>query len=252
MMVVGIAIASQQSGNRSSEAKYYQIVQYFDKDQISEFSLNLTSGTLKYKLKGDDTKWQYKVPNVSVFVDDVNETVREHNKNAKSDDDMIKYEFISGSSTSWFVNLLPTIIMGILLVVLLVVMMRRMNSMGGEMNKTLNFGKINAKKQKDQREKTTFEQVAGADEEKEELSEMVDFLKCPEKFSTLGARIPKGVLLVGPPGTGKTLLARAVAGEANVPFFSISGSDFVEMFVGVGASRVRDLFQQAAKVAPAI
>ena len=250
MMVIGIAIASQQSGNRSAEAKYYQIIQYFDKDQVSEFTLNLTSGTLKYKLKGDDTKWQYKVPNVSVFVDDVNETVREHNKNAKSDDDMIKYELISGSSTSWFVNLLPTIIMGVLLVVLLVIMMRRMNTMGGDMNKTLNFGKINAKKQQDQKSKTTFEQVAGADEEKEELSEMVDFLKCPEKFSTLGARIPKGVLLVGPPGTGKTLLARAV--EANVPFFSISGSDFVEMYVGVGASRVRDLFDQAKKDAPSV
>lgn len=252
MMVIGIAIASHQSGNRSAEAKYYQIIQYFDKDQVSEFTLNLTSGTLKYKLKGDDTKWQYKVPNVSVFVDDVNETVREHNKNAKSDDDMIKYELISGSSTSWFVNLLPTIIMGVLLVVLLVIMMRRMNTMGGDMNKTLNFGKINAKKQQDQKSKTTFEQVAGADEEKEELSEMVDFLKCPEKFSTLGARIPKGVLLVGPPGTGKTLLARAVAGEANVPFFSISGSDFVEMYVGVGASRVRDLFDQAKKDAPSV
>ena len=252
MMVIGIAIASQQSGNRSAEAKYYQIVQYFDKDQVSEFTLNLTSGTLKYKLKGDDTKWQYKVPNVSVFVDDVNETVREHNKNAKSEDDMIKYELISGSSTSWFVNLLPTIIMGVLLVILLVIMMRRMNTMGGDMNKTLNFGKINAKKQQDQKSKTTFEQVAGADEEKEELSEMVDFLKCPEKFSTLGARIPKGVLLVGPPGTGKTLLARAVAGEANVPFFSISGSDFVEMYVGVGASRVRDLFDQAKKDAPSV
>lgn len=252
MMVIGIAIASQQSGYRSAEAKYYQIIQYFDKDQVSEFTLNLTSGTLKYKLKGDDTKWQYKVPNVSVFVDDVNETVREHNKNAKSDDDMIKYELISGSSTSWFVNLLPTIIMGVLLVVLLVIMMRRMNTMGGDMNKTLNFGKINAKKQQDQKSKTTFEQVAGADEEKEELSEMVDFLKCPEKFSTLGARIPKGVLLVGPPGTGKTLLARAVAGEANVPFFSISGSDFVEMYVGVGASRVRDLFDQAKKDAPSV
>ena len=244
MMIIGIAIASQQTGNRSAEIKYYQIVQAFDHDRISEFSLNLTSGTLKYKLKGDDTKWQYKVPNVSVFIDDINDTVREHNKNAKSEDDLIKYEFISGSSTSWFVNLLPTIIMGVLLVVLLVIMMRRMNTMGGDMNKTLNFGKINAKKQQDQKSKTTFEQVAGADEEKEELSEMVDFLKCPEKFSTLGARIPKGVLLVGPPGTGKTLLARAVAGEADVPFFSISGSDFVEMYVGVGASRVRDLFDQ--------
>ncbi len=252
MMIIGIAIASQQTGNRSAEIKYYQIVQAFDHDRISEFSLNLTSGTLKYKVRGEDTKWQYKVPNVSVFIDDINDTVREHNKNAKSEDDLIKYEFISGSSTSWFVNLLPTIIMGVLLVVLLVIMMRRMNTMGGDMNKTLNFGKINAKKQQDQKSKTTFEQVAGADEEKEELSEMVDFLKCPEKFSTLGARIPKGVLLVGPPGTGKTLLARAVAGEADVPFFSISGSDFVEMYVGVGASRVRDLFDQAKKDAPSV
>ncbi len=252
MMVIGIAIASQQSGNRSAELKYYQIVQAFDNDKISEFSLNLTSGTLKYKIRGDDTKWQYKVPNVSVFLDDVNETVREHNKKAKSEDEVIKYELISGSSTSWLVNLLPTVIMGVLLIVLLVIMMRRMNTMGGDMNKTLNFGKINAKKQQDQKTKTTFEQVAGADEEKEELSEMVDFLKCPEKFSTLGARIPKGVLLVGPPGTGKTLLARAVAGEADVPFFSISGSDFVEMYVGVGASRVRDLFDQAKKDAPSV
>ena len=252
MMIVAIAVASQQSGNKSSEAKYYQIVQYFDKDQVSEFSLNLTSGALKFKLKGDDTKWQYKVPNVNVFINDVNDLVREHNKNAKSDDDMIKYELISGSSSSWFLNLLPTIIMGVLLVVLLVIMMRRMNTMGGDMNKTLNFGKINAKKPRDQKEKTTFEQVAGADEEKEELSEMVDFLKSPEKFSTLGARIPKGLLLVGPPGTGKTLLARAVAGEADVPFFSISGSDFVEMYVGVGASRVRDLFDQAKKEAPSV
>lgn len=252
MMIIGIAIASQQTGNRSAEIKYYQIVQAFDHDRISEFSLNLTSGTLKYKVRGEDTKLQYKVPNVSVFIDDINDTVREHNKNAKSEDDLIKYEFISGSSTSWFVNLLPTIIMGVLLVVLLVIMMRRMNTMGGDMNKTLNFGKINAKKQQDQKSKTTFEQVAGADEEKEELSEMVDFLKCPEKFSTLGARIPKGVLLVGPPGTGKTLLARAVAGEADVPFFSISGSDFVEMYVGVGASRVRDLFDQAKKDAPSV
>lgn len=252
MMVIGIAIASQQTVNKRSEVQYYQIIQAFDNNEISEFSLNLSSGSLKYKLRGDDTKWQYKVPNVSVFVNDINDTVREHNKTAENEDDIVKYEYISGSSTSWIVNLLPTLILGIMLVVLLVIMMRKMNAAGGEMNRTLNFGKINAKKQRDQKEKTTFKQVAGADEEKEELSEMVDFLKSPDKFSTLGARIPKGVLLVGPPGTGKTLLARAVAGEANVPFFSISGSDFVEMYVGVGASRVRDLFDQAKKEAPSV
>jgi cell division protease FtsH len=147
---------------------------------------------------------------------------------------------------------LPSLILGILLVVLLVIMMRKMNAVGGDMNKTLNFGKINAKKVNNDKDKTTFDQVAGADEEKEELSEMVEFLKSPERFNSLGARIPKGVLLVGPPGTGKTLLARAVAGEANVPFFSISGSDFVEMYVGVGASRVRDLFDQAKKESPSV
>ena len=116
----------------------------------------------------------------------------------------------------------------------------------------MSFGKAKIKNTNDEKRKTTFDDVAGADEEKEELQEVVEFLKNPDKFNKLGARIPKGVLLVGPPGTGKTLLARAVAGEAGVPFFSISGSDFVEMFVGVGASRVRDLFDQAKKNAPCI
>ncbi|MBQ3151652.1 MAG: ATP-dependent zinc metalloprotease FtsH, partial [Clostridia bacterium] len=135
----------------------------------------------------------------------------------------------------------------------LIIMFRRMNmTMTGEGNRTLSFGKAKVKQINDEKRKTTFADVAGADEEKEELSEIVGFLKDPSKYNSLGARIPKGVLLVGPPGTGKTLLARAVAGEANVPFFSISGSDFVEMYVGVGASRVRDLFDKAKKSSPAI
>lgn len=128
-----------------------------------------------------------------------------------------------------------------------------MKKMGGGLGgKEMNFGKAKIKNTNDEKRKTTFEDVAGADEEKEELEEIVEFLKAPDKYNKLGARIPKGVLLVGPPGTGKTLLARAVAGEAGVPFFSISGSDFVEMFVGVGASRVRDLFEQAKKNSPCI
>ncbi len=122
----------------------------------------------------------------------------------------------------------------------------------GDAGKQMNFGKAKIKQMADEKRKTTFADVAGADEEKEELREIVEFLKNPKKYNELGARIPKGVLLVGPPGTGKTLLARAVAGEAGVPFFSISGSDFVEMFVGVGASRVRDLFEQAKKNSPCI
>ena len=252
VMVGSIAFASRNAQNQEDKVEYYQIVQYFDQGKVSEFSLNLSSGKLEYKLVGEKSEKEYTVPNVSIFVDDVNDIIREHNKTAKTEDEMIKYEFISGSTGSWLLNLLPSMIMGILLVVLLVIMMRKMNAVGGDMNKTLSFGKINAKNAQDDKEKTTFDQVAGADEEKEELQEMVDFLKSPQRFNSLGARIPKGVLLVGPPGTGKTLLARAVAGEANVPFFSISGSDFVEMYVGVGASRVRDLFDQAKKASPSV
>ncbi len=253
IMVGAIGIANGSLSKSEDKVEYYEIVQYFDEGKIDEFSLNLSSGTLKYKLEGKDEKTkEYRVPNVNVFMSDVNEIVREHNKAAKNEDERIKYELISGSAGSWLVNLLPTILMMGVLVALFFFMMRKMNSAGSDMNRTLNFGKINARKQKDEKNKTTFDQVAGADEEKEELSEMVDFLKAPEKFNTLGARIPKGVLLVGPPGTGKTLLARAVAGEADVPFFSISGSDFVEMYVGVGASRVRDLFSQAKKESPSV
>ena len=248
-LVIGVMYAS--STTKKVQTEYYQVVQYFDQDKVDAFKLNITSGALEYKLEGEDSVKKYTVPNVSVFLDDVNETVREHNKNAKTEDDMIKYEYTANSS-SWILNLLPSFIIGAVCIIMLVVMMRRMNSAGSDMNRTLNFGKARVKTAKDNKKKTTFEQVAGADEEKEELSEMVDFLKNPSKFSALGARIPKGVLLVGPPGTGKTLLARAVAGEADVPFFSISGSDFVEMYVGVGASRVRDLFDKAKKDAPSV
>ncbi len=248
VLIFGVMFATDAASKEKAE--YYQVVQYFDQGKVDEFSLNITSGALKYKLEGDKTVYEYTVPSVNVFLEDVNETVREHNKNAKNEDELIKYEY-SKSSSSWIVNLIPSFIMVGICVILLFVMMKRMNAVGGDMNRTMNFGKVRVKQAKDAK-KTTFAQVAGADEEKEELSEMVEFLKAPDKFSALGARIPKGVLLVGPPGTGKTLLARAVAGEADVPFFSISGSDFVEMYVGVGASRVRDLFEKAKKDAPSV
>ncbi|MCQ2479946.1 MAG: ATP-dependent zinc metalloprotease FtsH, partial [Clostridia bacterium] len=233
------------------ETQYYQIVQYFDMDKVEEFNLNLGSRVLDFKLRGEKTPQKYVVPNVSVFLEDVNETVREHNKNAKTEAEMIKYQY-TNSSSSWVVSLLPYILIFGSCILFYVLMKKRLDVAGGDMNKTLSFGKVKVKTPKDDGRKTTFDQVAGADEEKEELSEMVDFLKEPNKFNALGARIPKGVLLVGPPGTGKTLLARAVAGEADVPFFSISGSDFVEMYVGVGASRVRDLFDKAKKAAPSV
>nr|WP_087678339.1 ATP-dependent zinc metalloprotease FtsH [Garciella nitratireducens] len=153
------------------------------------------------------------------------------------------------SENPWWASLLPTIFLVLLMVVFFFIFSQQ--SQGGG-NKVMTFGKSKAKLHTDDKRKVTFDDVAGADEEKEELIEIVEFLKSPRKFMELGARIPKGVLLVGPPGTGKTLLARAVAGEAGVPFFSISGSDFVEMFVGVGASRVRDLFENAKKNSPCI
>lgn len=154
--------------------------------------------------------------------------------------------------TSWLAALLPSIIVMVIAVVLLMFIMQQTQGGGGGGGKVMSFGKSKAKMTIDENNKVTFENVAGLDEEKEELKEVVDFLKSPKKYEALGAKIPKGVLLVGPPGTGKTLLAKAVAGEAGVPFFSISGSDFVEMFVGVGASRVRDLFEQAKKNSPCI
>ncbi|WP_073285824.1 ATP-dependent zinc metalloprotease FtsH [Anaerosporobacter mobilis] len=155
------------------------------------------------------------------------------------------------SRPSWIMQLLPYIL-GFIVIIVLFSFMTSQVSGGGGNSKVMNFGKSRAKMSTDENKKTTFKNVAGLDEEKEELREIVDFLKEPTKYMQVGARIPKGVLLVGPPGTGKTLLAKAVAGEAGVPFFSISGSDFVEMFVGVGASRVRDLFEEAKKNAPCI
>ena len=153
---------------------------------------------------------------------------------------------------NWLMNLLPLLLVFGAIFILFIIVMNNQAAGGGGSSKMMNFGKSRAKMTTDENHNVTFENVAGLREEKEELEEIVDFLKEPRKYTRLGARIPKGVLLVGPPGTGKTLLAKAVAGEAGVPFFSISGSDFVEMFVGVGASRVRDLFEDAKKNAPCI
>ena len=165
--------------------------------------------------------------------------------------DEISYNLTRATDNSFLIEILPIIITTLILIVAWVFIMKKLGG-GGLGGKEMSFGKAKIKNTNDEKRKTTFDDVAGADEEKEELAEVVEFLKAPEKYNKLGARIPKGVLLVGPPGTGKTLLARAVAGEAGVPFFSISGSDFVEMFVGVGASRVRDLFDQAKKNSPCI
>ena len=239
--------------NKKEPPKYFEIVQQFDRGEVTEFTLNLSNGTMVYKLKTTEEgkTEKYVVPNVEIFLNDIHNAVTKYN--SENADAPIKYDYIRGSDTYWWASMIPSLILTVLLAGFMFFMLRKnTQAMMNENNRTLSFGKARVKLGKDEKRKTTFKDVAGADEEKAELEEIVDFLKSPEKFNELGARIPKGVLLVGPPGTGKTLLARAVAGEAGVPFFSISGSDFVEMYVGVGASRVRDLFEQAKKNAPSI
>lgn len=235
----------------SKKTTYYDIVEMFNNHEIEEYKLNLSNGLLTYKKVNDEREYKYTVPNVNMFYDDVHKNVLENNSDP--DSAKIVYDYKAGAANSWIVSLLPTLGCMVALGVLMFVMMRRMNqSIMSESNRTMGFGKARVKTIKDGKHRITFADVAGCDEEKEELSEIVEFLKAPQKYNEIGARIPKGVLLVGPPGTGKTLLAKAVAGEANVPFLSISGSDFLEMYVGVGASRVRDLFEQAKKNAPSI
>ena len=240
--------------NQKEKTTYYEMVSLFQTNAVTEYKLNLTNGNLKYKLKddaGEQKVHEYTVPNVSLFVEDVHTHVMEYNR--ENPDNIVKMDYVSGSPNSWWVSLLPTLGITLLLIISMVIMFRKMNqSVQSENNRAMSFGKARYKKGAENEKKKTFADVAGADEEKEELEEIVEFLKNPKEFNALGARIPKGVLLVGPPGTGKTLLAKAVAGEADVPFFSISGSDFVEMYVGVGASRVRSLFDDAKKSAPAI
>ena len=228
--------------------KYSDILDYFQSQEVTGYRLNLGTGDMAIQLESGETIG-YQLPSVDLFYMDVRDSIQQYNE--EHPDSKMVQDIIRPQETSWLISLLPTLIMFAVLIIFWVVMMRRLgSSMGGD--KQMNFGKAKIKQMSDEKRKTTFADVAGADEEKEELREIVEFLKNPNKYNSLGARIPKGVLLVGPPGTGKTLLARAVAGEAGVPFFSISGSDFVEMFVGVGASRVRDLFDKAKKNHPCI
>ena len=252
ILLIG-AVVFFANSQTSTDMKYSQIVSMFKNGKVSEFSLDLSSGNLVYKTfaKPKEEK-TYSVPSVSYFLDDIRDDVKAYNE--KHPDKPIVYDYKAGTSNTWILSMLPSLLMFVVLIALGIYAFKKMGgAMSNEANRTLGFGKIKTKTLvEDEKRKTTFKDVAGCDEEKAELEELVEFLKNPESFTELGARIPRGVLLVGPPGTGKTLLARAVAGEAGAPFLSISGSDFVEMYVGVGASRVRDLFEQAKKKAPAI
>ena len=280
MVVLGVAFLMTQNSSVSYTTS--QLVNLFKEDKVQSYTVNYGTGAIEITLKeGVKLKPAKDIATSDSIVQDTTDdnitATDPDEKNAKSSaknvvvrgtladierfiddisvytasaDEAVSYDYIKGSDNTLLYEFLPILVTGILFVVVWIFIMKKMG--GGLGGKEMNFGKAKIKNTNDEKRKTTFEDVAGADEEKEELEEIVEFLKAPDKYNKLGARIPKGVLLVGPPGTGKTLLARAVAGEAGVPFFSISGSDFVEMFVGVGASRVRDLFEQAKKNSPCI
>lgn len=249
-IITGLVYLLNNVTRKTDEIDYSTITGYFDSYRVSEFTLDLGTGELTYKLNGSTEEKKYTVPSVTAFYNrlfnDQHDYQREYNE--KHPDKPLKMNMKEVKDNSFWINLIPTLLLLGAMGVFVFMMMRTAGG-GGKIG---NFGKSNAKQHMVVGKKATFDDVAGADEEKEELAEIVDFLKDSKKYNEIGARVPKGVLLLGPPGTGKTLLARAVAGEAGVPFFSISGSDFVEMFVGVGASRVRDLFSEAKKNAPAI
>ena len=280
MVVLGVAFLMTKNSSESYTTS--QLVNLFKEDKVQSYTVNYGTGAIEITLKeGVKLKPAKDIATADSIVQDTTDdnitATDPDGKNAKSSaknvvvrgtladierfiddvsvytasaDEAVSYDYIKGSDNTLLYEFLPILVTGILFVVVWIFIMKKMG--GGLGGKEMNFGKAKIKNTNDEKRKTTFEDVAGADEEKEELEEIVEFLKAPDKYNKLGARIPKGVLLVGPPGTGKTLLARAVAGEAGVPFFSISGSDFVEMFVGVGASRVRDLFEQAKKNSPCI
>ena len=235
--------------NKEEEVKpkYYEILQLFENSEVESYTLDLGTGDLTLVKKPEEGKdkgetIEYLVPNVSVFLSDI-DIINEKNGFSATE---TQPDYLPIKETPWWISMIPTLLLIGAMAIFWFFMMRQQG--GG---KVMDFAKAKYKDKAGDKP-TTFKDVAGCNEEKEELEEIVQFLKHPNQFNALGARIPKGVLLMGQPGTGKTLLARAVAGEAGVPFFSISGSDFVEMFVGVGASRVRDLIGEAKKNAPAI
>ncbi|MBQ8447593.1 MAG: AAA family ATPase, partial [Clostridia bacterium] len=223
--------------NTATKLSYSEIIELFKNDEVKEFKVEENGKLTVTKLDG--TKVTRYLLVFSVFREDIDPYL---NNNVNLE----KYDYAEPSQNSWLINLLPYLLITVLMIVFGVIFMKKAGGAGG----AASFGKSRARLLDQDKKRVLFSDVAGADEEKEELREIVEFLKNPEKYRKLGARIPRGVLLQGPPGTGKTLLAKAVAGEAGVPFLSISGSDFVEMYVGVGASRVRDLFETAKK-APA-
>ena len=250
LMVILIAVIFTMTKDSGTDKikNYSELVDLFNEEKVQSFKTEGNTVILSIRT-GDAVKpieeKTYDLYSFSVFYEDFHETIRQQYESGVLEE----YDYGKGVEIPWWASFLPYLIIMIAAMALWYVMMNKAGGMQGGIGK---FSKARTKLGSDEKDKKTFADVAGCDEEKEELAEIVDFLKDPRAYTSMGARIPKGVLLVGPPGTGKTLLAKAVAGEANVQFLSISGSDFVELYVGVGAGRVRDLFEQAKKVAPAI
>jgi len=252
-LIVGLISILRSITPRAKTESYSSVMEHFDNLEVSAYTLDLNSGELRYMLRGESKPRVYYIPYVSLFISDIYGDFSDGSSyrdqyNAKYPKEPLEEDYIAVADNSFLTSFLPYLLLIALMIGFTFIIMRQTTG-GGKMNQ---FSKANTRNQPSSGKRVTFNDVAGADEEKEELAEIVDFMKNPKKYLDIGARVPKGVLLMGPPGTGKTLLAKAVAGEANVPFFSISGSDFVEMFVGVGASRVRDLFDQAKKHTPSI
>ena len=241
VVVLIVLLSSLFTGASKKATQYSDVVAHFEKGEVKQFIVD-PDGTIQLTLQ-DDSTVTYRLASISYFREDLSDLIAEQHAAGT----IVSYEYKPATVWPWWVSILPYVGMIIIFAALWFFMM---GQIGGKNGKPGNFAKARVKTPADTKQKVLFKDVAGAKEEKEELQEIVEFLKNPEKFARLGAKIPHGVLLMGPPGTGKTLLAKAVAGEADVPFFSISGSDFVEMYVGVGASRVRDLFETARK-APA-
>ena len=251
VLIALLLVATIWAMTRSTSTEslnYSEVIELFESEKVERFAID-TDGNLTMELreeyKGSKT-YSYRVGAFSIFYHDLNETIRAQ----KAAGTLTEYDYPPAQEVAWWVAFVPYLIIFLMMGALWYAMMR--SAQGGGAGGVMKFSKARTRLGSEERNKKTFADVAGADEEKEELQEIVEYLKDPRAYSEMGARIPKGVLLVGPPGTGKTLLAKAVAGEAGVEFLFISGSDFVELYVGVGAGRVRDLFEQAKKLAPAI
>ena len=251
LLLTLFAVNTLQQMNRANDPSYSQIRTLFEQEKVKNFSVKDNVLTMTVRGEGDQTSTvTYELSNFYVFYNDLHELIDQQRSEGIIED----YDYPMGVQGSWWYQYLPYLLVILVMAGLAYMLFLRQSAAngGGGGPGPNRFGHARTRTLADQGKKVTFNDVAGADEEKEELQEIVEFLRDPQRFTALGARIPKGVLLVGPPGTGKTLIAKAVAGEAGVHFLSISGSDFVELYVGVGASRVRDLFDQAKKEAPAI